>query len=190
MAAPEIEPLLLKLMSSVALFRELEREDLATVLRGTAKVAFAPGNLVFEEGAAGGASMYVVVRGKFEVFKQVDGCDAHIAYVHPGEHFGEMALVTDRPRTASVRALEQSIVLRLGKETLFAKPSVAVCMLKSIVALMAEELRERNTEVLLLDVSRKDKFKAGTPEPAKVEEPEKNAEEPFTVKVHVQNKNG
>lgn len=160
MAAPEIEPILWKFLSSVALFRELERDELIELLRGATKVEFAPGKLVFEEGARDAGSMYVVVRGKFEVFKTVRGADAKIAHVLPGEHFGEMALVTGRPRTASVRALEPSIVLRLGKESMFGQPNVAVCMLKSIVALLSEELRERNSEVIMLEAARRDRVKA------------------------------
>ena len=167
MTASDIETLLLKLMSSVTLFRGLERADLLQLLRGSSKITFAAGKLVFQEGARAEDSMYVVVNGKFEIFRQVEGHDAHIAYVSAGEHFGEMALVTDQPRTASVRALENATVLRLGKENIFAQPKVAVCVLKSMFALVAAELRARNSEVLLLDASRRDKFEAGSLEQIK-----------------------
>ena len=153
MSAPEIEPLLLRLMSSIILFRDLEREDLVDLLRGASKASFRARELVFEEGYAG-HSMYIVVQGKFEVFKSVAGVDAHFAFVMPGEHFGEIALVTDRPRMASVRATENSIALRLTKGALFAHPRVAVYLLKNMACLMSTHLSEMNNEVLLLDVSR------------------------------------
>lgn len=150
----EIEPLLLRLMSSIILFRALEMEDLVDLLRSATKANFEAGSMVFEEGFSG-HSMYVVVQGRFEVFKHVDnGTEAHIAYIDPGEHFGEMALVTDSPRMASVRAVESSTVLRFTKSALFAHPRVAVFLLKNIAALMAEHLTDLNQEVLLLNTAR------------------------------------
>lgn len=154
MKTNEIEPLLLRLMSSIILFRSLEMEDLVDLLRGASKANFEAGSIVFEEGYSG-HSMYVVVQGRFEVFKQVhNGTEAHIAYVDPGEHFGEMALVTDSPRMASVRAVEDSTVLRFTKSALFGQPKVAVFLLKNIAALMAEHLTDLNQEVLLLNTAR------------------------------------
>lgn len=167
MAASDIEQLLLKLIASVTLFRDLQRQDLLQLLKGSSKIAFAAGKLVFEEGARAEDSMYVVVSGKFEIFRRVGGHDAHIAYVRAGEHFGEMALVTDQPRTASVRALEDSSVLRLSKESVFAEPRIAVNVMKCMFALVSAELRARNAEVLLLDASRRDKFEAGSLEQIK-----------------------
>lgn len=173
MRTPEFEPLLLKLMSSIILFRDLEREDLVDLLRGASKATFRSRELVFEEGYAG-HSLYIVIQGKFEVFKNVQGVDAHVAYVQPGEHFGEIALVTDRPRTASVRAVEDSIALRLTKAAIFAHPRVAVYLLKNMAYLMSTHLCEMNEEVLLLDVSRRLLGKRGATPPSSIPM-EKNA---------------
>jgi len=153
MTTPEIEPLLLKLMSSIILFRGLEREELAELLRGATKVVFKDGDIVFEEGFPG-HSLYVVLQGKFEVFKKIEGSEAHVAVVSSGEHFGEIALITDQLRTASVRALEESVVLRLTKASIFGNPRMAVYLLKNMAGLMAAHLSEMNNEVLLLDASR------------------------------------
>lgn len=154
MIAYDIEPLLLKLMSSIVLFRDLAIEDLAELLRSTTKATFAAGGLVFGEDSTGEA-MYVVVQGRFEVFKAIDnGTEAHVAFVHSGEHFGEMALLTNRARTASVRAVEESVVLRLTRSAIFGQPRLAVCLLKNIAVLMCDHLRGMNQEVLLLDATR------------------------------------
>lgn len=154
MNANEIEPLLLRLLSSIILFRSLEMEDLVALLRSASKATFEADSVVFEEGYSG-HSLYVVVSGKFEVFKHVEkDLEAHIAYVYPGEHFGEMALVTDNARMASVRAVEDSIVLRFTKNAIFGQPRIAVYLLKNIAALMCEHLTEMNQEVLLLNTTR------------------------------------
>ncbi len=153
MDALKVEPLLLKVMSSVVLFRDLERQGLVTLLRSATKAVFEPGTIVFEEGAEGHA-LYVVVQGKFEVFTKISGNEAHIALVSPGEHFGEVALLTNRFRTASVRAVEKSVALHLTKTAIFAQPKVAVCLLRNMAGLLADHLSDMNNEVLLLDVSR------------------------------------
>ena len=153
MTTLEIEPILLKLLSSIILFRGLEREELVELLRGATKEVFESGDIVFEEGFPG-HSLYIVLQGEFQVFKKVDGNEAHIATVSVGEHFGEIALLTEQPRTASVRALEKSFALRLTKSAVFAKPKVAVYLLKNMASLMAAHLTEMNDEVLLLDVTR------------------------------------
>lgn len=171
MLAPEIEPLLLKLMSSIVLFRELEREDLVDLLKGASKASFHARDLVFEQDYSG-HSMYIVVQGKFEVFKNVGGSEAHIAYVFPGEHFGEIALVTDRPRMASVRAVEESVALRLTKAAIFAQPKVAVFLLKNMAALLSSHLAEMNDEVLLLDVSRRMRAKQAVASPVESAAPQ------------------
>lgn len=150
----EIEPLLLKLMSSILLFRELEREDLVDLLRSASKAVFAPGDIVFEEGFSG-HSMYVVAQGEFEVLRSVGSNETHIANIFPGEHFGEIALVTDRPRLATVRAVKDSVALRLTKTAVFAQPKVAVLLLKNMAHLMADNLSSMNDEVMLLDMSRR-----------------------------------
>ncbi len=123
------------------------------LLRGATKATFAPSQIVFEEGARGDA-MYVVIAGQFEVFRRMNGDDAHIAFVNPGEHFGEMALLRDKPRTASVQAVTPAVALCLSRTILFSRPGMTVDLLKNMVGLMAEHLSEMNNEVLLLDVSR------------------------------------
>ncbi|MBS1198765.1 MAG: Cyclic nucleotide-binding domain, partial [Proteobacteria bacterium] len=88
----------------------------------------------------------------------------------PGEHFGEIALITDRPRMASVRAAEDSVALRLTKAAIFSQPKVAVYLLKNMAYLLSSHLSEMNNEVLLLDVSRRLRPNA---EPAETVKPEK-----------------
>lgn len=181
MVSSDIEPLLLKLMSSIILFRELEREDLVDLLKGATKASFRAKDLVFEQDYSG-HSMYIVIQGKFEVFKTIAGVDAHIAYVEPGEHFGEIALVTDRPRMASVRAVEDSVALRLTKAAIFAQPKVAVFLLKNMAYLMSSHLSEMNDEVLLLDVSRRMRGGSTRTEPPKAE---KSPQQPARVVRHI-----
>jgi adenylate cyclase len=66
---------------------------------------------LFELGDAGD-SLYVVASGRFEIYAG----DTRLDVAGAGESFGEMALLTNEPRTASVRALEDSVVLHVPRE--------------------------------------------------------------------------
>lgn len=63
----------------------------------------------------------------------------HLADIRPGEHFGEISLLTRRPRTASVRAVEDSIAIRLSRE---------VVMAERDAALLASHLVEADAETV------------------------------------------
>ena len=60
---------------------------------------------------------YVVVSGKLKVYREtLDGIRTELTVLGPGSYFGEVALVTGKPRTASVEAVEDSTVLAISKD--------------------------------------------------------------------------
>jgi hypothetical protein len=102
----------IELLARLPLFRVLPApvlERLATSLR---ERRVAAGEVVLSQGAAADA-YYVIDDGHAEVL--VDG--APIARLGPGDAFGEIALLLDRPRTATVRAVEHLRLQTLDRET-------------------------------------------------------------------------
>ncbi|WP_166240997.1 ABC transporter transmembrane domain-containing protein [Paenibacillus turpanensis] len=74
------------------------------------------GEEIVREGEEGN-QCYLIVRGKFEVVKQVpEGGHTRVAVLQDGDHFGEIALLKNIPRTATVRALVPSILLSIRRE--------------------------------------------------------------------------
>jgi rhodanese-related sulfurtransferase len=60
---------------------------------------------------------YVVISGKLKVYRETnDGIRTDLTSLGPGEYFGEVALVTGKPRTATVEAVEDSVLLAVSKE--------------------------------------------------------------------------
>jgi rhodanese-related sulfurtransferase len=60
---------------------------------------------------------YVVISGKLKVYREtLEGIRTDLTVLGPGAYFGEVALVTGKPRTASVEATEESVVLAISKE--------------------------------------------------------------------------
>ena len=141
-AAPQ--PLVLsEFLRKIPLFAELTDEDTTTICRSSRRFSVAPGARFIEEGAPGNA-LYVVLTGEVEVTKDDDGRELVLAARGPGEVLGEMSLLEERPRTASVRAVVDSEVLEIGAETftglLESNPSIAKTILRTVAA------RLRSTE--------------------------------------------
>jgi CRP/FNR family transcriptional regulator len=104
--------------------------------------------VVYEEGAEG-QSMYVVVKGRFDVYRYHEGRRVTLATVEPGEHFGEIALVANRKRSATVSARVQSVALRLTKEAVFGHPRIAAQLLRNMARMLAVRLTDADDEILL-----------------------------------------
>jgi CRP-like cAMP-binding protein len=104
------------------------------------------GDFVFEEGDLG-TEMFIVHRGRVEVLKNIDGGVTQLAVFEQGDFFGELSLLDDEPRSASVRALEDSVLVRVNGATfiqmLRETPEVAVRMLRKL------STRLRKTDRLL-----------------------------------------
>ncbi|HVW27020.1 MAG TPA: protein kinase [Polyangiaceae bacterium] len=98
---------------------ELQRE-LTSFLRGglyLPRKNFTEGELIIREGDPGDAA-YMIVSGRCRAFRTVGAEHETLAIMESGDVFGEMALLLDGPRAASVEALEPVTVLVLGKSTM------------------------------------------------------------------------
>ena len=83
---------------------------------GVRREYFEPGQIVFREGDRGDW-LYIVTEGEVEVLKNDGaGTAAPLRRLGPGECFGEIALVSDRPRSATVRAVCATNVLAVDRE--------------------------------------------------------------------------
>ena len=83
---------------------------------GVRREYFEPGQIVFREGDRGDW-LYIVTEGEVEILKNDGaGVAAPLRRLGPGECFGEIALVSDRPRSATVRALCATNVLAVDRE--------------------------------------------------------------------------
>jgi len=94
--------------------------------------------------------MYVVQAGQVEVLIEKPGGDIRLAVLEPGDVFGEMALFSKAPRSATIRAVGEARVLRVNKEGFLKRvhedPSLAFRILKN----MADRIRELDGEIVRL----------------------------------------
>jgi len=91
-------------------------DNIAKVAQESRLRLFAKDDLIVRQGEEG-SSMFIIITGGVKVLvKSVNNHDIEIARKGSGEFFGEMSLLTGQPRTASIRAIEDTKVLVLDKE--------------------------------------------------------------------------
>ncbi|GJD46912.1 hypothetical protein AFCDBAGC_4797 [Methylobacterium cerastii] len=93
------------------------------------------GSLLFTAGQPGDAA-YLIVSGRLEVFLERPDGDLVLAQRGPGEIVGEMAILDKRPRSASVRALEDSALVAITEQQLahrIAETDPILCMCLGVV---------------------------------------------------------
>jgi CRP/FNR family cyclic AMP-dependent transcriptional regulator len=101
-------------------------------------------------------SLYIVVSGRLKVMMgESDGKEVILGILGPGEFFGEMGLIDDRPRSASVVAIEPCELLSVGKHAfkkcLLENYEVAMTVLRVLVRRLREADRKIGS-LAMLDV--------------------------------------
>ena len=98
---------------------------------------FEPGDIVFRQGDLGD-SVYVIQDGECEVLREQNGTQELLANLGRGEYFGEMALLSDKTRNATIRALTASNLLIIPKQD-FNKLRLSVPAFGDIFSAIAEK---------------------------------------------------
>jgi CRP/FNR family cyclic AMP-dependent transcriptional regulator len=105
-------------LREIGLFGGLADEVLARLASNLPTERLAPGQVVFREGDAAHC-LFVLLEGEVEVVKKSRGAVEHrVAILGPADCFGEMSLIDVQPRSATVRAIAPSRVLRIDSEAI------------------------------------------------------------------------
>ena len=143
------------ILAHVPLFSGLSGAEIQLVLNHSTKKTVAKNTIVISEGDQS-ASLYVIIAGKVKVFLQDgDGKEVVLNYQGPGEYFGELALLDNAPRSASVMAVQKSTFLVVSKQEfkqmLSSHPDVAFALIKGLVVRL-RLLTENVKDLALTDV--------------------------------------
>ncbi|MEW6338695.1 MAG: cyclic nucleotide-binding domain-containing protein [Acidobacteriota bacterium] len=97
-------------------FSAFPRPALEELLSSTSVLSYNAGDVIMFEGAPG-TSMFLIADGRVEVHtRDTAGMPLVLATLGPGEFFGEVAMLTGRPRTATVVALDRVTVVETSRE--------------------------------------------------------------------------
>ncbi len=132
---------IIEVLKDVSLFSLMSRGDLKKVAKLCNEHAYADGDLITREGELDGR-LFVVVSGQVRVVKDLGGpSERQVSTLGPRSYFGELALVDDFHRTASVLAMGPVSAISLDRwnfrESIQKYPSVAIELLQN----MARRLR-------------------------------------------------
>ena len=125
---------------------------------------FAAGEIIIRESEPG-ETAYVIEQGRVEVTKRLGEENVHLAYLGPEETFGEMSMIDEKPRSATVRAVEETLVREIHRDGFFdclrTDPDAGLNLLK----VLFERLRETQASLLELkrSASRRSAELAGVP---------------------------
>ncbi len=101
----------LNIIRGVPFLRHLSDEQICEFAKEGKYMDFEKGRLIFNDGDHGD-SMFIILSGCIEIFKQ----NKHIAMRGAGDYFGEMAMIEMKPRSASAKALDGSLLFEIGKD--------------------------------------------------------------------------
>ncbi|MDB4941929.1 MAG: Acid-resistant locus arl7 [Labilithrix sp.] len=135
-----------ELLAQIPLFDTLAAEDLEALASRMTERQFRTGEKVFDKDDQG-SSMYVVLSGAVQIFLPgPTAADPPVVLkdARTGEYFGELSLFDDKPRSASVVATVDTTLLELTRNDFGDHLSTSKNAAMTILAEMAERLRETN----------------------------------------------
>ena len=142
-------------LDNVELFAGLEPAQLDALLRGAVVRSFPKGSIVVNEGDEG-HGLFVVQSGSLKAcLMDEQGRELTLTLFGPGDYFGELALLDDAPRSASVATLERSELLQIPRPIFLAllndNPACMQILLRNLVGRI-RALTENVRALALVDV--------------------------------------
>jgi len=133
-------------LRAIPLFSRVVDADLEDIASHLIERRFPKNTTVVEEGLPGDY-MYVIRQGRVKVAKaSEDGREKIMQFMEAGDFFGEMALLSNDPRSASVKTLEPTVLLALSRrdfiEQLRQSPDLAL----AVIGELTDRLRETNEQ--------------------------------------------
>lgn len=115
--AGKSEPLFSRPVPKSPLFEVLGDEEREAIVSEMEVETHDEGSVILSEGDPG-TSMYVIVSGEVKVYTRSKGATLYLARLGEGDFFGEVSVLTGKPRTATITASQRTELLRLDKAKL------------------------------------------------------------------------
>ena len=106
-------------LREIPLFSEMDEQEVAGIRDIMDVMKFKAGQIIIREGETGDL-FYVITEGRAEVIiRDADGSDVILHEAGPGDFFGELSMLTNKPRSARIRAVENLTTLVLERDEFF-----------------------------------------------------------------------
>ena len=107
-----------ELLRTIPLFAKIEPSKLKLLAFTSQRLTFKPGDSLFRQGDVGDA-LYIIVEGDADVLVDAPGGPMTVATMGKNDFVGDIAVLCDVPRTATVTAKSELITMRISKELFF-----------------------------------------------------------------------
>ena len=138
-----------EMLERVPLFRGLSEAARTALAQRLVERSFKAGERVFTKGDVGGV-MFCVLSGRLEIFLPPDSAGGeriHLKDAQTGDHFGELGLFDDKPRSASIEAKTDCVLLELSREAFVTDILRNEEAVLAIIGEMATRLRDTTAQL-------------------------------------------
>ncbi|WIM11051.1 cyclic nucleotide-binding domain-containing protein [Enhydrobacter sp.] len=140
-----------EILKGIPLFSKVEPAKLKLIAFTGERMNYAAGQELFHQGDVGDA-MYVILGGSADVLLETPNGQIRVAELRKDNFVGDMALLGDVPRTATIRAREPLTTLKISKDMFYRLvseiPQLAIAMLRELAHRLEDtnqKLREATT---------------------------------------------
>ena len=132
-------------LKHVALFQDLDRKSLEAISNAAVEQTYEVGQEIVRQGDTG-VGAFIIKKGRVEAVQDRGGHQHKLAELKTGDVFGEMALLDEFPRSATVRAIEPTTCLGIQrwhfKGILESHPQIALALLPVLTRRLRNAERE------------------------------------------------
>lgn len=125
------------LIARVPLFAACSKKELRSLASAAAERAVGAGNVVVRQGAAGNA-FFVILSGEADVIRN----GRKVGHLVPGDFFGDLALIDKLPRSATVVATTDTVLVVLGQREFSALLEESTTFARKLLVGLATRVRE------------------------------------------------
>jgi CRP/FNR family transcriptional regulator, cyclic AMP receptor protein len=143
------------LLKGVDLFSALDDHQLETIAQMIIEKSFRKSDIILMEDDESSQSLFIIAKGEVKVVLTAeDGREAILASLKEGDFFGEMSLLDGEPRSATVRAVEDSRLLVIRREDFLAAMKKQPDLALTLLGEMSRRLRKSNRQISSLALMR------------------------------------
>jgi len=135
-----------KLLRKIPLFANIEPSKLKLLAFTSERLSFEPEQVLFSQGDMGDAA-YIIIDGEADIIIDTSGGPIIVATAKRNDIIGEIAILCDVPRTATVRAKSDLVTLVISKELFFRMVAEFPQMAVEIMRELAQRLENTNTKL-------------------------------------------
>ena len=136
----------LDLLRNVPLFRNIDSAKLKLLAFTSERLTYDAGENLFLQGDTGDAA-YIIVKGKADVIIDTARGPLTVATVKQNDFVGEIAILCDVPRTATVKEREELVTLRISKDVFFQLITEFPQMSVELLRVLASRLERTNRKL-------------------------------------------